>query len=231
MRACMSWSWPSPPMSWSIEVEARRVAQLGDRGRRDDVDRGLLDARQGHHRPAGDGLGAQPGAAAQVPVLELDVREGLALAAAGHAETRHAAERVHGLLLVLLEVAPHLVDDGLRLLERRADGQRHHRHQHPLVLVGEVAGGHAHEEHGQQDDDHDEHDAVARLAREHVLHGARVAVAAAVEEAIEPEEERAQEADSRSPRPRDPSRRAGGTWRTGRASGSGRPGPRAASRR
>ncbi len=90
----------------------------------------------------------------------------------------------------------HLVHDGLGLLERRADRELDHRHQGPLVLLGEVAGRHPPVEDRHHRDDDEEDGGVARLPAEDARDRRHVAVAEPVEDAVEPEEERPEQAEA-----------------------------------
>ncbi|OQA36755.1 MAG: hypothetical protein BWY56_01302 [Acidobacteria bacterium ADurb.Bin340] len=179
------------------EIEARGVAQFRHRRRREGEDHGALDACEVPHGLACNILGAQARLLAQIPVLQLHEHHGLVLAAACEAHARAAHDGLHGLLLVLPEVPLHLLDDGLGLFQGAAHGQLDHGHEAALVLIRQVARGHAEiqQAHGRQEGQEDRAETgPAPQDEAHVLH---VEIPGPKELVIEPQEEGPQQFESR----------------------------------
>ena len=176
-----------------LELEALGGSQLDDRRRREDKDRGVPDLGKSRGGPGGDGLDPQLWFVSELPVFQLDKDHAHVLPSSGetHAGDRH--DRFDGLFLILFKIALNLVGDLLGLLQGGPFRQRELGEKGTLILVGEIGGGHPHEEKAHEHDDQDKDRHVASLLRESPSDQPGIGVPEAEEVAVEPTEEGSQE--------------------------------------
>ena len=137
-----------------LEVEPACPSKLDDCRRWERKHPGVADRCELPHGAPHHGVHFQVCTAALVPVPEHDEGQSHVLSASGKASAGKGKAGIHRFLFIHQKMASDLVHDLRGLLQRGTRGQRHLGVHHPLVLIGEIGGGHSSEEEHHGDHQH-----------------------------------------------------------------------------
>ena len=136
-----------------VEIKARHVAKLADRGWHDGEDHRILYLAEGTKGPPRHRLHALRRLCALLPVFQSYEDQTKVLPLARKAEAHYAEDGFNDVTLVFQIVVLDLFDDLERAFRRRPRGGLHQCEQRALILGRQEACGRAHEqEHHRRDD-------------------------------------------------------------------------------
>src|SRR3984957_3324585 len=139
-------AWSRAGMIFQLQIEAGGIAQFLHRRRDDGEDLRVAIGEEMHHRAAGNGNRSVLAALALAPVLQMGEGHAGILARAGKGKGGHRKDEIDVRLFFVEIIFGHI----LRHFQGRRLGcagrQRDQAEDETLVLVGQKAGGQAHEQ-------------------------------------------------------------------------------------